>query len=136
MKWEWIDWRQPRYTSFINHPISFRLRGAVWNGLIHWTPFHSPSFRLIRLHCALLSLFVTFHYTHRFMLPCFGSHLTNSKLPSIQYIHYTPSSLHSLLVSFSTFISLVSPHTSLSSLHSVRYNFITYPSLYQFIQSN
>ena len=30
-----------RYTSFINHPISFRLRGAVWNGLIHWTPFHS-----------------------------------------------------------------------------------------------
>ena len=44
------------YMLPLNHPISFRLRGAVWNGLIHWTPFHSPSFRLIRLHCACRSL--------------------------------------------------------------------------------
>ena len=93
-----------------------------------YTPFHSPLqcfrfgfFNYITFHWIHPSLHHAFgplngssiHYIHWFSfpslipVPSIRSHLTNSKLPSIQYIHYTPSSLHSLLVSFSTFISLL-----------------------------
>ena len=80
----------PHFTSFINHPISFRLRGAVWNGLIHWTryiPFvsaYSPSLRALFPLTDPSMLAFSFH----FML-----------IPLTAFIRITLHSVHSWYIS-------------------------------------